>query len=241
MSVSGGPNIVENGLVLYLDAANTKSYGSGSTVWNDLSGNNNSGSLINGTFFNTGSLGSLVFDGVNDYVTGTNVNITNQLTVLITINPQQRSGTVYPVYIGKWNVVGGSNDRSWVIGSDLPTDGKDYIAITSNGLYGGTTTKRYQLSNSIIYDTWYQIGFTFTNNNLIPYKNGSVAQYTTVLDGTVNTIYSSNINYSIGRTLDGSFDLYYKGRIATVQIYNRALTPQEILQNYNATKRRYGL
>ena len=54
MSVAGGPNLIKNGLVLALDAGNIKSYQSGSTVWYDKSGNNLSGSLINGPTFNTG-------------------------------------------------------------------------------------------------------------------------------------------------------------------------------------------
>ena len=68
-TLQGGPgNIVTNGLVLYLDAANTLSYTSGYTVWNDLSGNNNNGTLVDGPTFSSGNAGSIVFDGVDDYV-----------------------------------------------------------------------------------------------------------------------------------------------------------------------------
>lgn len=63
-----GPNIVTDGLVLYLDAANTKSYPGSGTTWNDLSGNGNNGTLINGYIFNSIGNGNLVFDGSNDYV-----------------------------------------------------------------------------------------------------------------------------------------------------------------------------
>ena len=68
MSTIGGANIVSDGLVLCLDAANRKSYVNGSTVWRDLSGNNNSGSLVNGPTFSSANGGSIVFDGTNDYV-----------------------------------------------------------------------------------------------------------------------------------------------------------------------------
>ena len=71
------PNIVTDGLVLYLDAANTKSYASGSTAWNDLVGINN-GTLVNGPTFNSANGGSIVFDGSNDYVSTTyNAVLTN--------------------------------------------------------------------------------------------------------------------------------------------------------------------
>ena len=67
MSFNNGPTVVTNGLVLALDAGDRNSYVSGSTTWFDLTGVNN-GTLTNGPTFNTGSGGSIVFDGVDDYV-----------------------------------------------------------------------------------------------------------------------------------------------------------------------------
>ena len=69
MSRKNGPSIATNGLVLYLDAANRQSYVSGSTSWNDISNNGNTGTLTNGPTFNSGSGGSIIFDGTNDYIT----------------------------------------------------------------------------------------------------------------------------------------------------------------------------
>ena len=68
MSFSFSPKIVTDGLVLYLDAANTRSYVSGSTVWTDLSRVGNNGLLINGPTFNSLNNGSIVFNGTNQYV-----------------------------------------------------------------------------------------------------------------------------------------------------------------------------
>ena len=67
MAYSNGPKIVTDGLVLCLDAANSKSYPGTGTAWNDLSGNGNNGTLINGVGYNSNNGVSLVFDGVNDY------------------------------------------------------------------------------------------------------------------------------------------------------------------------------
>jgi hypothetical protein len=64
MSVIGGPDIITDGLVLYLDAANTKSYIGSGTTWKDLSRNSNDGTLTNGPTFDSGNSGSIVFDGV---------------------------------------------------------------------------------------------------------------------------------------------------------------------------------
>ena len=63
-----GPNIVKDGLVLHLDAANYKSYPGSGTTWSDLSGNGNNGTLTNGPTFDSGNRGSIVFDGSNDFV-----------------------------------------------------------------------------------------------------------------------------------------------------------------------------
>ncbi len=81
MSVYGGPDIVTNGLVLHLDAANSKSYLGSGTTWNDLSGNGNNATLTNGPSFSNSNRGSIVFDGTNDYAelnkTGIQIGIPN--------------------------------------------------------------------------------------------------------------------------------------------------------------------
>ena len=68
MSLSRGPKTITNGLVLYLDAANKKSYPGSGATWTDLSGNSNTGTLTNGPTFSAANMGSILFDGTNDYV-----------------------------------------------------------------------------------------------------------------------------------------------------------------------------
>jgi hypothetical protein len=67
MALSHSPSIVTDGLVLCLDAGNPKSYPGSGTTWTDLSGNGNNGTLVNGVGYSGDNLGSLSFDGVNDY------------------------------------------------------------------------------------------------------------------------------------------------------------------------------
>ena len=67
MSSKCGPDINENGLVLFLDAANRLSYPGSGTAWSDLSGNSNTGTLTNGPTFSAGNMGSILFDGTDDY------------------------------------------------------------------------------------------------------------------------------------------------------------------------------
>ena len=73
MSLYHSPQISLNGLVLCLDAANPKSYPGSGTTWTDLSGNGNNGTLVNGVGYSSDNLGSLVFDGANDYVNAGNL------------------------------------------------------------------------------------------------------------------------------------------------------------------------
>ncbi len=72
-----GPNIITNGLILELDAANRKSYPGSGTTWTDLSGNGNTGTLTNGPTFSSANGGSIVFDGVDDYVNCGNASSLN--------------------------------------------------------------------------------------------------------------------------------------------------------------------
>ena len=68
MGAAAGPNVVEDGLVLALDAGNTKSYPGSGTTWTDLSGKDNNGTLTDGPTFNSANGGSIVFDGTNDQI-----------------------------------------------------------------------------------------------------------------------------------------------------------------------------
>ena len=68
MAFNYSPKVVTDGLVLYLDAANPNSYASGSTSWNDISRGGNNGTLFNGPTFNAGNGGSILFDGIDDFI-----------------------------------------------------------------------------------------------------------------------------------------------------------------------------
>jgi hypothetical protein len=86
-----GANVVTSGLVLALDAANTKSYPGSGTTWSDLSGNGNTGTLTNGPTFNSANGGSIAFDGIDDY---TNLGLVTQLTNITNVSV---NAWVYPV------------------------------------------------------------------------------------------------------------------------------------------------
>jgi len=224
----GTPPIVTNGLVLYLDAANSKSYVSGSTTWSDMSGNGNSGSLVNGPTFNSGNGGSIVFDGVNDYVS----------TNLIGSNSSNYTWETWckpTTFIKEFNTLVRGRDgfgNGWNIQSRIKPTGKFSVAIvnTSPAEIDVTSTTSAVLGN------WYCITGVLTyNSKLELYVNGIFSGVTTNSNTNLRT---STVGWNIATISSTSFSI---GTVSIATIYNKALTASEILQNYNATKSRYGL
>jgi len=226
MSLSRGPKIVTNGLVLCLDAANKLSYPGSGTVWRDLSGNSNNCTLINGPSFSGANMGTIVFDGTNDYATlsssqlapGTGAFTWNFWCKLIDLS------TYSILYSGT-----GSNTDYGVIFLNPTTGGLGYYA-------SGT---RIQDNNTSFGSNWWCI--TFVGNggangsrNLKLYRNAVQAGST----------YTYDYNFTSSTPIIGanhnSFSELMRGNISSVSYYNKELTASEILQNYNATKARFG-
>jgi hypothetical protein len=238
MSVAGGPNLIKNGLVLELDAGNIKSYQSGSTTWFDKSGNANNGTLTNGPTFNTGSLGSIVFDGVDDYVIGSSsIALSNNFTLQISIKPDTLvSGNL--MLIGDYQFVYGSN-LGWYIGLDnrpsLNVGNTIFISI------GQDSSFLYSAQNALITNNInnYIVSFVCTNGLLSLYINGIQTSGLTV-NNIVRSINYSGTSFFVGKRSD-NYNSIYKGSWYNYLLYNRALSAQEVLQNYNATKGRFGL
>jgi hypothetical protein len=227
-TLSGGPNIVVDGLVLALDAANTKSYVSGSTAWNDLSRGGNNGTLINGPTFNTGSGGNIVFDGVDDYVNTTYFgSSTSDYTFSVWYNPLNSVSTT-PLTRGRDGMGSG---WSLLLGSDSSV-GNRYRAGVVTG-FGGYVAYS---NTSLILNKWvYLTGVWISSNSINLYVNG-------IFNNTVS-VPGNNLRTSTDGWVLGSIttSFYTNIQIASTQIYNRILSAQEILQNYNATKTRFGL
>lgn len=221
------PQVVLDGLVMVLDAANPKSYPSSGTTWNDLSGNANSGTLTNGPTFNSDNLGSLVFDGVNDYVSVSNTS-------------QLRPST--ELSIGMW-IKANSITTGWVrlFGQDPYTGGPLIFLETGGSLiralhYPNGSEVRCNTNYSISTTQYNCVVFTFKTGDAIrSYFNGVANTTATLSGGTF--LYNTSNPYLIGH-IGAS---WFNGNISNISFYNRALTAEEILQNYNATKGRYGL
>jgi hypothetical protein len=226
--IYGTPTIVTNGLVLNLDAANTKSYVSGSTTWRDISGRENNGTLTNGPTFSSANGGSIVFDQVDDFVTAPNnssINLTEAggaVSIWVKTNVNA-TGSVNGNLVGKTNTY---TNGYWLV---------KYNNKVRMSLYG--TSNLEMIGERIITDDiWHYIVATWTSSQLTIYIDGvldKTQSYNFTFTTATNPLY-------IGRQ-NNTGEGYFRGNISTVQIYNRALTQQEITQNYNALKSRFGL
>lgn len=224
--------IVYNGLVLNLDASNSLSY-DGTTTWRDLSGNNNHGTLVNGVGYNSSNSGTLTFDGTDDYI-----NVSSGINSII-------KGSTFPFSISFWCYCNDSGTRDVFFGDFIgsPTNcfniERNSGTITNNSLrfYWGGNPDYYANLFIIPQNTWVNVCISYNGSNISFYKNGVLVNVNTI----VLPLYTkSSGNYQIGKdSRDGTTAL--NGNIPSVQLYNRALTQDEITQNYNATKSKFGL
>jgi hypothetical protein len=226
MSFSNGPTIVTNGLVLALDAGDRNSYVSGSTTWIDLAGTNN-GTLTNGPTFNTGSGGSIVFDGVDDYgsfnIDASNIYNVGELTFSVWYKVTSSGADTSLLEIG-------GNYNNWSFYWDL-LDSTGTLSFSITGNYSSRVTATTNTKTG----AWFNSCGTFSANSAKIYTNG-------ILENTRNSISLLNqTGIKEGRIANDSQNHRMGGNVATAQIYNRALSAQEVLQNYNATKGRFGL
>ena len=227
MALAHSPRIVTDGLVLCLDAGNTKSYPSPftGTAWTDLSGNGNNGSLENGVGYNGSNGGSLSFDGTNDEVfvnnsSSINFSGTQQYTALVWAYPLL-GGTTWHGLISK------GNSQQYALTINSPNA---YLHYETN--QGGISALNSSAS-SVVANTWQFFGMRFDGTNKTIWKNANIiaTQSATTLNSTSNTE-----QLRIGEGNNGE---QFRGNIAQVSIYNRALTASEIQQNYNALKSRF--
>ena len=245
MSSYGGANIVTDGLVLSLDAANRKGYSGTGTAWINLA---NTSQIFNNTFYtyptfnNSGSLSSFTF--VNNGVTINNAYATN----IATSTDQQYTR------MGAFNL-SGYNGGNWSpiiqnqIGNNadmcLCVDGGGKIAFHQYTKTSGSGTTDRDLA--VIGNTTIPIGSWTVAAVTVDRIAQTVSLYVNgVFDNTtpVNPIGNSALNTVIigGAATDAfSGGRMFKGQIAAAMHYNRILTPAEILQNYNALKSRYNL
>ena len=233
MSGISGPKIITSGCVLSLDAADIFSYPRTGTTWKDLSGNGNTGTLTNGPTFSAGNMGSVVFDGTNDYVGFTYNSIFNppsnisvSLWVRLTVNNAsirtliELSVSTDELYFIYWR--GDLSPKRWWYG--LRQSNNTYVETNST-------------STDFSINTWYNIALVAdSSTGLFSFYINGILDNSIAYNGTLKQTASS---LSIGADA-GASRRYLIGNISNTLIYNRALSATEVLQNYNATKSRFG-
>lgn len=235
MSANVAPNVVRNGLVLDLDAANQKSYPGTGTGWSDLTPNGNNGTLTNGPTFNSANGGSIVFDGVDDSVICTS-NSTIDLTgssITLMAWVYQIGSTAYKQIFAKASGTGATQRQYglYIVGAagTGPVDSLGFEIRTNNGRIDSG-------SGQVTYNQWQHVAGVYDGSKMYFYING--AQVGNVSQTGNITTQASNLY--IGQFSVGNFSTF-NGRISCAQIYNRALSSAEVLQNYNSQKSRFGL
>jgi hypothetical protein len=230
---NGYENIVTDGLVLNLDAGWWNSYPTTGTTWTDLSGNNLNGTLTNGPTFNSANSGSIVFDGIDDYLTTTSfslANTNNQISFDFWIKVTSPLGNVQTIFAD---------------GSQNNTIGYLFFYYNTNGSITyqfARTTTRSQVSTVIFssefINTWVNVVITtdYVSKEIKFYRNSTLLSTQTMVDAQFPSL--NNVKFI------GSYSArsnYGKGTLPSMRIYNRALSASEVLQNFNAQRSRFGL
>jgi hypothetical protein len=241
MAFQFSPKIVTDGLVLYLDAGNTKSYiGSGTTL-TDLTKSRNDSSLSGSPVFNSGNGGHIIFDGTDDFInTPINNNPTSVTVEVVCSVTSNTSNKLGGNTVGQY-IVFRQNTRT------VNFEGIALVYIQSGasgyfiaGLSSSSGTYREVNSSTISFGQIYHISATYDSSFVRIYVNG---QFITQTSTGFSIDYNATHTYKIGRAnaIGVSFDGFFNGKIYHTRIYNRALSATEVLQNYNATKSRFGL
>ena len=231
MSSLGGPNIITDGLILSLDAANSKSYQSGSTIWYDKSGNGFNGTLTNAPTFNSGSGGSIVFDGVDDYVSVTDT------AVLDILGDKTLSCWVYMgANSSGCGITGKSSSATNGMALGYGWNGNGFMALAWNSVNSPFIVK--DLSRDIT--AWNYLSAIQIGSIRYIYVYDAFGLRSSSSSEGIHT-WNNNVPLMIGNANNGSSPAPANTRISGVSVYNRALSAEEILQNYNATKGRFNL
>ena len=232
MGIRRGPNIITDGLMFAVDAANPDSYVSGSTIWKGQTVNQNNGTLENGIGFIQPPISAscLTFDGVDDYVDLGIIKPTGAMTISMWLKGKSTTAN-----ISTMGCMGNSGNRGYMLGVNSSNGWQMFIASTSAAYkYVGYTL-------TIDPTKWYHfVGVYSPSNYMRLFIDGvQVAETTSSIPSSQYV--GNNLTTKIGQRGDGFAYGLFDGNIANVKIYDQALSPTEVLQNYNALKTRFGL
>jgi hypothetical protein len=215
--------VVTTGLQLYLDAGNASSYSGSGTAWNDLSGNSRNGTLTNGPTYSATNGGSIVFDGSNDYVQCTGSLTVTAATFVTWIRRNGNQGQYDGILFSR-----GTN----VTGMNLQVSNQ--IGYTWND---AGNTYNWQSGLTIPDSTWCMIAVSVTSTSATAY----LCQTSGITTATNTVSHASSLINDIKIARDEFSTRYFTGNIAIAQIYNIALSANQVSQNFAADRERFGV
>ena len=212
---TGTPIVIPtSGLSLYVDAGRTSSYSGSGNQWNDLSVNNNTGTLQNSPTYSTSNQGILTFNGSNQYTTfssPSNIPIGNSnYTISVWFNASS---------LGQIGFVG------W--GGYLNTNQVNALRLSATGFVHYWWGNDLAVNTSLSINTWYNVVARFDGTNRQLWLNNVLIGGDT--PGSGHNVPNAN-NLTIGTT---NVNEYFNGKISNVEIYNRAISDSEIAEIYN--------
>jgi hypothetical protein len=211
-------NIVKRGLIFHIDAGINDSYtGVGSTIY-DISGNEYIGTLTNAPTFSTTNGGCIVFDGSNDYI---ELNTNSMIT-------GTQSFTIESFY-----TITGANGGALFGNYGVSTQSNTIWFSGQYGIYINAAC--YAASHPITSGTHHMVA-TRNSDGLVKLYLDGVLSNTATLNASITT----PINYRIGTDAGGTQEPF-AGNLYNMRVYNRDLSINEILQNYNIQKLKFGL
>ena len=220
------PQIVTNGLVLCLDAGDVQSYSGSGTTWADRSGNGNNGSIINSPTFSSDNNGNFAFDATDEYVSiaETSTLDLQSYTYAFWIKRTQAQSSSWLQFLQR--STSNRNPGIWFYINEVD---KLHFSIRMSGDYNTSVNPPGFYLNEWHYFTA-TVKYDGTNTSLNGYTDGVLT------DGPNNY---ANVSPTLGT--GSSFVGKYGLHLANLKVYNRALEASEVLQNFNATKSRFGL
>ena len=225
--------IIADGLVFNIDPANRASYSkTGTTVTDTV--NSLSGSLINQTSFSDSNFGIWELDGTDDVIDCEGFNLNTTFSMNIWVN-NDLSSFSYKTFIASPHYHESGFNGNWVFRAT--NNGSVAFASydqESSGEYGEISV------STMAAGTWYNLCCTCDGSTLNIYQNGVVKgsfSHTKDLADTTHGLFIGGEQPGHGTDHNGEWD----GKISCTQIYNRALSANEVLHNYNALKSRFGL
>jgi hypothetical protein len=215
--------VVTTGLQLYLDAGNASSYSGSGTAWNDLTVNGRNGTLTNGPTYSATNGGSIVFDGTNDFVQCTGSLTVTAATFVSWIRRNGNQGQYDGILFSR-----GTN-----------TTGMNFQVSNQLGYHWNDAGNTYNWQSGLTIPdlTWCMVAVSVTNTTATVY----LCEASGITTATNTVSHGSSLLNDIKIAQDDAGSRFFNGNIAIAQIYDIALSAEQISTNFAADRGRFGV